>query len=88
MGILISQYKDPYKPTSIIWKGSEFFFFVAQITLQIIGAPPCLCRGSNGKTTPNTPTDAQHLALGLVSLGFFSKKFFASEEFSLGVSGT
>ena len=29
MGILISQYKDPYKPTSIM--ESSFFFSVAQI---------------------------------------------------------
>ena len=70
MGILINQYKDPFKPTSIMER-IGVFFFVAQITLQIIGAPPCLS-WLEWKTTPNTPSDAQHLPLGLVSLGFFS----------------
>ena len=27
IGIIISQYKDPYKPTRIQWKVISFFFF-------------------------------------------------------------
>ena len=36
MGILISQYMDPYKPTRIQWKVSEVFFFVAQFNMGYI----------------------------------------------------
>ena len=31
MGIIISQYKDPYKPTRIQWKVIHVFFFVAHL---------------------------------------------------------
>ena len=43
MGILISQYKDPYKPTSIM--ESRRVFFVAHmflfLTLSLTSPPPC-----------------------------------------------
>ena len=46
MGIFISHYKDPYKPTSISWKESEVFFFVAHLSnLNIFGAPGWLFIG-------------------------------------------
>ena len=47
MGILISQHKDPYKPTRIQWKAGGFFFQIGHSegeTLPLVEVPTKISR--------------------------------------------